>query len=250
MKKWSLIVGLSSGLLTASVQADTLLGLYIGADAWQPESTGGFAESSQSQSFEFGGKTQATYFFSVEHPIPLVPNVRIQHNQLNVVGSTSLTRDFSFAGEEFSAGSTVYNKLDLSNTDYVLYYEILDTDVFSVDLGISAKSVKGDVEVSTSDNAPATRTLSVYIPTLYGAAKVGLPLTGLDVFGQGTYVSYDGNQLYDVQFGVGYSLVDNLALDMRLKLGYRTVYLRLDDAEGVYTNIDFDGYFAGVELHF
>ena len=80
--------------------------------------------------------------------------------------------------------------------------------------------------------------------------RVGLPLTGFDVFAQGSFISYDGSQLYDAQAGIAYSLLDNLAIDMKLKLGYRQVDLQLDDVDNIYTDLSFKGVFAGVEVHF
>lgn len=252
MKNTAVIIGLSSLLLSANIQADTLFGLYAGVDGWQTSADGSFADSRQLQQFSFEDKTQAAYFVALEHPIPLLPNVRLQHNILQATGLTTLNADFSFAGESFSAGTTLGNQLDLSNTDYVLYYEIFDNDLFSLDLGINAKYVKGDIAVmDTADNEMrAVQDVSALIPMLYSSAVIGLPLTGLDLFAQGSYVSYDGSRIYDMQTGIAYALLDNLALNMRLKLGYRAVNLRLDDIDNLYTNIDFKGIFAGIELHF
>lgn len=252
MKKWSLIVGLSSSVLTAPVQADTLLGLYLGADGWQTSTSGSFANSTQLQEFSFGDETQTSFYAALEHPLPLLPNIRLRHNQLSADGLTSLTTDFSFAGEDFSAGTELRNEVDLTNTDYVLYYEILDNDLVSLDLGINAKHIDGNLALGTSTDvsAVALQNISVVIPMLYSAVKIGLPLTGLDVFAQGAYVSYDGSRVYDVQAGIAYAFVDSLALNMRVKLGYRAVNLRLDDIDNVYSNLNFKGAFAGVELHF
>ena len=56
--------------------------------------------------------------------------------------------------------------------------------------------------------------------------------------------------MYDLQAGIGYEVVDSLTVDIRLKVGYRAVNLRLDDLDNLYSNLDFKGVFAGVELHF
>ena len=253
MKNTAVIIGLSSLLLAANVQGDTLLGIYAGVDGWQTAADGSFADnSSQLQQFRFEDKTQAAYFIALEHPIPLLPNIRMQHNTLEAAGLTTLNADFSFAGENFTAGTTLGNELDLSNTDYVLYYEILDNDLLSLDLGVNAKYIKGDIAVMDAAGSEmlAVQDASALIPMLYSSAVISLPLTGLDLFAQGSYVSYDGSRIYDVQAGMAYALLDNLALNMRLKLGYRAVNLRLDDIDNLYTNIDFKGVFAGIELHF
>lgn len=252
MKKTALMLALSSTLLAGTVQADTLLGLYIGADGWSTATEGSFANTEQLQQFNFSDKTQKSYYVALEHPLPLLPNIRLQHTQLQSAGITGLSADFSFAGESFAVDTQIQNQVDLTNTDYVLYYEILDNSLLSLDFGVNAKYIDGQVAVAetSANGVVAVQDASALIPMLYGSAIVGLPLTGLDLFAQGSFVSYDGSRVYDVQAGVAYALLDNLAVDLRLKVGYRAANLRLDDIDNLYANLDFKGVFAGVELHF
>jgi outer membrane protein len=237
--------------LCGAAQADTLLGLYLGADGWQTSTTGSFANTEQLQHFNFDDETQASYYIALEHPVPLLPNIRIQHNPLESSGDTNVQGTFSFAGQTFVVNSQLRNQVDLTSTDYILYYEILDNEMLSFDLGINGKYIDGNATVSEQGSSNvAMQDVSQTIPMLYSSVIVGLPLTGLDVFAQGSFVSYDGSRWYDVQAGVAYALLDNLAVDMRLKLGYRAVNLKLDDIDDLYTNIDVKGVFAGIELHF
>lgn len=252
MKHSVLILALAGSLVTTAAQADTLLGLYIGADGWRTSTDGSFANDEQLQSFNFNDKTQSSYYVALEHPVPLLPNIRLQHNQLESNGVTALNASFSFAGETFAVDTDIANQVDLTNTDYVLYYEILDNDLVSLDLGINAKHINGSVAVADlgAGGAVAVQDTSTFIPMFYSSAIVGLPLTGLELFANGSFVSYDGSRVYDMQAGVAYALLDNLAVDLRLKLGYRAVNLRLDDIDNLYADLDFKGAFAGIELHF
>lgn len=252
MKHSVLMLALAGSLVTTAAQADTLLGLYIGADGWRTSTDGSFANDDQLQSFNFNDKTQSSYYVALEHPLPLLPNIRLQHNQLESNGLTALNASFSFAGETFAVDTDIANQVDLTNTDYVLYYEILDNDLVSLDLGINAKHIDGSVAVADlgGSGAVAVQDASTFIPMLYTSAIVGLPLTGLELFANGSFVSYDGSRVYDMQAGVAYALLDNLAVDLRVKLGYRAVNLRLDDIDNLYADLDFKGAFAGIELHF
>ncbi len=252
MKKTALMLSLGSVLLTGTAQADTLLGLYIGADGWRSSAQGSFADNTQLQTFGFNDKTQTSYYAALEHPLPLLPNIRLQHNRLAAAGITDINAGFSFAGETFTVDTRVRNQADLTNTDYVLYYELFDNSLLSLDLGINGKYIKGDVAVAeTAANGISVRqSVSQIIPMLYTSATVGLPLTGLEVFAQGSLVSYDGSRLYDAQAGVAYALLDNLALDLKLRLGYRAVNMRLDDIDDLYADLKFSGVFAGIEIHF
>lgn len=252
MKKTALMLSLGSVLMAGSAQADTLLGIYIGADGWQTSADGSFAQTELQQHFNFKDKTQTSYYLALEHPLPFLPNIRLQHNQLSAAGTSEISAGFSLGGDTFASNTTVRNDVDLTNTDYVLYYELFDNSVFSFDLGINAKYVKGDVSVAETveNGASAQQRISQIVPMLYTSAAVGLPLTGLELFARGSAVSYDGSRLYDVQGGLAYALLDNLAVDMTLKLGYRAVNMRLDDVDDLYADLKFNGVFAGIELHF
>lgn len=251
MKKTALLLSLSGALLSSAVQADTLLGLYLGADGWRTSTEGSFANTEQLQAFNFSDKTQTSFYAALEHPLPVLPNIRLQRNKLESTGSTELGSEFSFNGSVFPSDTLVQNQVDLTSTDYILYYEVLDNDLLSIDLGINGKHLDGSVAVAQANAALATRQdFSEWVPMLYGSVQVGLPLTGLGLFAQGSFVSYDGSQLYDAQAGFAYALVDNLAVDVSLKFGYRQVDLQLDDIDNVYTDLKFKGAFAGIEVHF
>ena len=49
---------------------------------------------------------------------------------------------------------------------------------------------------------------------LYLNAKVGVPMTSFHVFGEANYLGYGDNNLADYQVGVGYELLDNMAVDL------------------------------------
>ena len=42
----------------------------------------------------------------------------------------------------------------------------------------------------------------------------------------------------------------NLAIDLTLQLGYRAVTLELDDLDDIYSDLEFKGIYAGLEVHF
>ena len=251
MKKAVLVLSVIAAM-ACQAKADTLLGIYAGYDGWRTSASGSFADSAQLQTFNFGDDTQASYFIALEHPVPLLPNIRIQRNELETSGISSINAGFSLGGQTFIVDTEVRNQVDLSNTDYVLYYEILDNDLVSIDLGINGKHIKGHVLVEETAAAgnQAYQSASQLVPMVFGAASVGLPLTGLEVFAQGSYISYDGSSIYDAQAGVAYTLLDNLAIDMTFKLGYRAVNLNLDDIDNLYADLDFKGVFAGLAVHF
>lgn len=249
MKNCTLALLATALTLSSYAHADTLLGVHAGADFWRTSSSGGFANTAQQQAFDFDKDSQYSYYIAFEHFVPVLPNVRIQYNKLETQGATTLGNGFNFADVNFTNGSTVQAEVDLSNVDYVLYYEVLDNALVSLDLGVNAKHVKGDITVRTADRF-ANERVSQWLPMLYADAKVGILATGLDLFASGSATAWKDSHLYDFQAGIGYQLVDNTLIDVRVKLGYRAADLQLDDIDGVYSDLDFKGVFAGVHVHF
>ena len=85
---------------------------------------------------------------------------------------------------------------------------------------------------------------------VYGRAEAGLPFTGLSVFFEGSFVAIDDSKVQDYQMGIAWEFIDNLAIDVAVKAGYRSMTLELDDVDDINTNIDASGPFAGIQVHF
>ena len=255
MKKYCLAAALSMACLAPTAQADTLLGLYLGVDGWQSDNSGSFAQDGNLQSFNFEDETFTSYFAALEHPVPLVPNIKLKYTELELNGSTMLDESFSFGGSDYVVGTQVGTVSDLSHVDYILYYEIFDNDLVSIDLGVNAKQFDGDIVVTgtSQDGGPSTTErvdFSGFVPLVYGRAEVGLPFTGLSVFFEGSLLAIDDSKVQDYQAGIAYALLDNLAIDLDVKAGYRSMTLELDDIDDIYTDLDASGPFAGIQIHF
>ena len=96
MKK-TLLAGSLAALMRCTAQADTLLGLYIGGQIWSNDASGTFGEGTDDQSvFEFDDENQGSFYVAFEHPIPLIPNIKIASTTLDTVGGTQLTDTFTF----------------------------------------------------------------------------------------------------------------------------------------------------------
>ncbi|CAM4348747.1 TIGR04219 family outer membrane beta-barrel protein [Pseudoalteromonas ostreae] len=253
MKKYCLAAALSMAFLAPAAHADTLLGLYVGVDGWQSDNSGSFSDSGNMQDFNFEDETFISYYAALEHPIPLVPNIKLKYTELELNGSTLLDETFEFGGTSFTTNTTATTVSDLSHVDYILYYEIFDNDLLSIDLGVNAKQFDGDIVVTgTANGKTTTETVdfSGFVPLVYGRAEVGLPLTGLSVFFEGSLLAIDDSKVQDYQAGIAWALLDNLAVDLDIKAGYRKMTLELDDIDNLYTDIDTSGPFAGIQIHF
>ena len=110
MKKTILAAGVAA-LMCGTAQADTLLGLYIGGQIWSNDASGSFGQGNDNQAvFEFDEKNQGSFHVAFEHPIPLIPNIKIASTTLDTVGGTSISQDFTF-------GSGALQKTFTANAD-------------------------------------------------------------------------------------------------------------------------------------
>lgn len=242
-----LVVTLLCGSLP--VQADTLFGLYAGVDSWQSSLGGSFANRSQQQDFSFKTKNQLDYYLAIEHFLPFLPNLRLQRGSLTSKGFTTLEQSFDFAGQSYVIGSNLDAELALNTSDFILYYQLFDNVLFHLNLGVNAKKLTGDVSVASEQRIAAQR-VEQWLPMLYTDGKLSLFGTGIDVFASAHLTSIKRSNIYDIQAGFGYHLVNNMFLDARFKLGYRAVDMRLDNLDNLYADLTFQGIFAGVEVHF
>ncbi|CCQ11109.1 FIG081498: hypothetical protein [Pseudoalteromonas luteoviolacea B = ATCC 29581] len=255
MKKLCLAVALATASIAPVAQADTLLGLYIGGEGWQTTNEGSFANKGNLQSFNFDDETFTSFYAALEHPIPLVPNIKLKHTELEIMGSTTLNETFEFGGTEYRTNTNATTVSDLSHNDIILYYELFDNDLVSFDFGVNVKQFDGELRVSGEDQASGqTKSemveFSGFIPMGYLRGEVGLPFTGLSVFAEGSVLSISGSSIQDYQVGVAWEFIDNMAVDVAVRAGYRALQLELDDVDDIDTNLDFTGPFVGLQLHF
>ncbi|MDN4504317.1 TIGR04219 family outer membrane beta-barrel protein [Alteromonadaceae bacterium BrNp21-10] len=250
MKKLSLLA--ATLMLANPASADTLLGLYAGAQGWNYATDGGFANNNSLANFAFEDETKSSFYVALEHPVPLVPNIKIRRSDMSNKGNVLLTTDFTFNNETFSSDSNLHTDIDLSSTDYILYYEFFDNDLFSFDFGLNIKDVDGDIYVVDVDDTStnAREAFSGFIPSIYSRIEAVMPFTGLGFFVEGNYLSIDDHTMYEYQAAVTYSMMDNIAVDMTFQLGYRAFSLQLEDLDDIYTDLQFKGPFAGIEVHF
>ena len=247
---------LASCFTVSNACADTIYGIYAGVQGWDMESAGSFGQTenglTSSATFNYDKESQNSFYLAIEHPVPLIPNIKVKRNTMETKGDTTLTGTFVFGDEAFSTTSQLTTNVDLSNTDFILYYEILDNDLVTLDIGINAKKVEGVLDVVNKDDVTqsANESFTGYVPMLYGNVEVGLPFTGLGLFAEGSLLSVGGHSLYDYEAGIGYTFIDNLAVDLTLQLGYRSIKLELDGLDDINSNLDFDGVFVGLEVHF
>ena len=245
MKKILLASAVLGCIMATSAHAASVVGFKIGGDYWRADTSGTFSDKGQpQQGFDYSSSAQGSYWFAVEHPLPFVPNLKIRENSLDQKGSLA-NADFSFNGHDFKGNVTSYT--DLSNTDFVLYYELLDNDILSFDLGAAYKLMNGSLRVQDAGH-PEEKDVDSGIVMGYASTHVSMP--GLGLFGfADLMLGVNESNVHDYAVGLGWQF-DGVAVDTRVRVGYREFAFDVNNFSGISADSKFDGYFAGVEIDF
>jgi outer membrane protein len=245
MNKTLLATALVAAMAATSAQAATVVGFKLGGDLWLTDNDGTFAaDNGAPQAVDYDSSTQGSVWVAIEHPLPFVPNLLLRENRLESSGSLA-NADFSFKGNAFS-GTLVANT-DISNTDFILYYELLDNDLVTLDLGGAYKQLHGSLSVADAGH-PERQDIDSGVLMGYASGKVGVPGVGLYAFVD-VLSGLSETRVYDYSLGLGWEF-KGVALDYHLRGGYRYVNFDVSNFSGVSTDLEFDGYFAGLEIDF
>jgi len=227
------------------------VGFSIGASYWSPDLSGEFNSAGEasidlSDDLDVDDPSQSSAVLSLEHPVPFLPNIRYQDIDLDSDGRNTLSGNITFEGETYSAGESVRTTFDLSHSDIVLYYEVLDNWV-NLDIGLDLKRFDGKVSMVGSTN---TTTSSINIdetlPLLYLSARFDLPFSGFYIGADISSFSIDDSSAEDATIKLGYESGSGLGIEGGLK----TFSIELDDADDLDTDIEYDGAFINGYFHF
>ena len=239
-------------LLPLQGNADTL-GVWIGANYWDYDMSGTARYKSKFRSDDvdvnddlgFDSDTLVFGYIVFEHPLPFLPNIKISKTNIDTDASSTLTREFTFGDKTFTANENVSSQLKLDQTDVILYYRILD-NVVNLDLGINGKYLDMDARITGEVSGTESAELSSWVPLVYAGVGVDLPLTGLGVNVEASYVGYQDSKFFDFSARVTYDTPWFLGVEA----GYRKLKFDLDDFDDITADVEFKGPYLGAYLHF
>ena len=236
-------------LLPMASHADLLFTVGAKASVWAAEPSGQ-VDNDVSVDGEQNGLgldsengTQLTIFF--EHPVPVLPNVRIRQTSLDMTGSGFLASEFE---DEVYAGE-VDSDLDATHTDLTLYWGLpIPAPFFDFNFGLTARTFDGQIFVESTGESSEIP-LDFTLPMGFAEVKVDSPF-GLYGSVEVNYIGYDGNTVSDWVYGVGYDLPVPV-VDLGIEAGYRTLAVETnEDTTDIATNFDISGMFYGASLAF
>ncbi len=229
-------------LLGSTTARADFLGIHMGVGFWSYDMTGEILGTVQlDQDLNIFEEQGVTAYAAFEHPVPLLPNIRVAYSDVKHRGNTSLSSNFSFRGESFTVGQTLDANFDLTHLDTTLYYEIVDIG-FDLDFGATLRVFDGNVTLG-----PVKEDVVAYLPAIYGNVKVGLPLSGL-------YVGATANgasEFTDYEVKVGWEVENFILPEFGISVGYRKLAIDADAGDlDLRTEVDIDGAFITLTGHF
>jgi outer membrane protein len=227
--------------------AADILSFTIGGGVWNETPEGNIIKPSNAptptvdvkNNLFWDEESQGYIFATLEHPVPILPNVRLMYTSLDHAGSG--TTGFTFEGTNYSGN--VANAFTIDQTDLLLYWEVLD-NVVSLDLGLNVRLL--DISFKINDGTNTTNnSVSAPVPMVYGLIG-GSPWPGLILSAEANYMTLSGSTISDFTAKIAYTT----DFFVGFEAGYRTQTIELDDVDDTNANLDFAGPFIGAYLKF
>lgn len=241
-----MVAACGSLLLAAPTAHADVIGLGASISYWDSDLSGQASNQGDVVDVEndlnLDSDTNANTSLYFEHPVPILPNVRLNYTLVEQSGRGRLSGDFDNIPVGVT-GADVRSDLDLEQLDLTLYYEVLDNWV-NLDLGLTARDLSGELVIQElgAGQAVSRTKVDAVVPMGYLAARFDLPLTGVSLGAEGNFVSYSGDSLHDFN---AYGQLEIAVLQLRA--GYRQMSIDYEDGDDA-LDVELDGPFisAGV----
>ncbi len=246
----------SLAVLTSTVSAD-IARLEMGVGAWQEAPSGFMSYTDTTLLTTTTGRydskeesqTNAYVWMLIKHPIPIIPNLRLEYANVTDTGLVKGT----FDGFPTPAPANTAASFDVKQYDIIPYYNLLDNTFWmTVDVGLDLKIMEADYKVSQNLAFPGySDTKSIPLPLVYVRGRVEIPVTNIGLEADGKYITYNGSTAYDIRAKVDYTFDFIPVVQPAVELGYRVQKFDLiSDDEKTRMNMDFAGVYAGLMLRF
>jgi outer membrane protein len=197
--------------------------------------------------FDENEDTSPYVWLLIKHPLPIIPNIRLEYTSIHATGKATGTWGAYVA----PVGSD--SVLDMKQYDIIPYYNLLDNTFWmTVDVGLDIKVLSVDYKVEPNGVFTGYEDKeTIPVPLAYLRTRVQIPATNIGFEADGKYVTYNGSTVYDVRAKVDYTFNITPLIQPALEVGYRAQKINIDDSSvDVNSDVDFKGFYAGLMLRF
>ena len=199
------------------------------------------------------------FYISVEHPLPILPNIRFEYVEYTATGTST---DVGITSSSSLTGSTTFSNtfnsnLSMKQYDTILFYNLLDKDNWiTLDLGLDLKYLLSDY---TIDSIAQSSDSSV-IPMVYVRGRVDIPDLDVGFESDTKYITDGSSTVYDLRVKIDYTMTFIPVIHPGIELGYRVEqFTSVSDknsligpilANATDTDIGFSGLYGGMNIKF
>lgn len=207
-----------------------------------------------------GDKTKPWAKFKLEHPIPVIPNIKLAYMPMKFDGSGVLTRDINWGGRTYQANADFSLSVKLDRVDTTLYYNLpfiktATAGKLDVEFGLNVRTVMFDGKLSgkesgTGQSISESKSITLPIPMGHLAAEIR-PINQVSLVGELNYISYSKNTYYDYAAGLRLNSHGLLRTPIKpfVEVGYRYEKLKIDEQD-VKTDLKIKGLYGLVGVRF
>jgi len=203
-----------------------------------------------------GDKTKPWAKFKFEHPIPIIPNIKLAYMPMKFDGSGVLSRSIKWGNHTYNADYSLSVKLD--RVDTTLYYNLpfINTATagkLDVELGLNVRTIMFDGKLNgtaTGQKVSESKSITLPIPMGHLAAEIK-PINQVSLLGEFNYISYNKDTYYDYTAGLRLNSHGLISTPLKpfIEVGYRYEKLKLDEKD-VKTDLKIKGGYALVGVRF
>jgi outer membrane protein len=257
IKKLTLVILLASNALYADMLGGEIsFGVYSHSPSGIASYTlAGPLNSAIDLEDDFGWDDEQDIVFKayLEHPLPFIPNIKIAYSNFNQSG-TGNVEDFSWG--PIGGDGDIETDLELQMYDLTAYYELLD-NIVEIDAGLTIRYLSGNIVVTPTvgftpfpfklAGVPYTTDIDMWIPMLYGKARLNIPTTDINLQLEANGMSYEETTFYDYELSARYTFYIGFAIEA----GYKLIHMDSEDlADGLIVDMDSSGPYASIVWDF
>lgn len=206
----------------------------------------------------FGDKTQPWAKFKLEHPIPVIPNIKLAYMPMKFDGSGNVTRTIKWGDYKYDLNAGFNLSVKLDRVDTTLYYNLpfiktATAGKLDIEFGLNVRTIMFEGKLSgterdTGRSISESASITLPVPMGHLAAEIR-PINLVSLIGELNYIGYKNNAYYDYVAGLRLNPPMRTPLKPFAEVGYRHEKLKIDE-EGVKTDLKVKGLYALVGVRF
>jgi outer membrane protein len=251
-------------MLVVPYRAFAFIGLEAGVGYWRQSPSGTLAYKGTAANDTLDLKDDLNFdtknrpFVRIKAELPLIlPNIYAMYTPMSFDGTGKKTLNFTYGDITFVGGAPLESKIKMDHYDVALFYPIpvlktATAGVLNVELGLNAKIISFDGEVTGTDSIThTTKTASISktlpIPMIYVGIQVK-PISMLSIEAEVRGIAIGASHFYDYMGRLKIMPIGPLYISA----GYRAEQIKIssNQVSDVNADIKFGGPFIEVGVSF